>query len=63
MANELIKKYIGKTCAVYTGSFGSSVNGLITAVEDNWIEVETKKGAQLVNADYVTNITENPIKK
>jgi hypothetical protein len=63
MANELIKKYMGKTCIVTTGSFGSSVNGLISAVEDNWIEVETKKGAQLINTDFVTNITELQNKK
>jgi hypothetical protein len=63
MANELIKKYVGKTCVVYTGSFGSSVKGEVSAVEDNWIEIATQKGAQLVNADFVTNITEIPAKQ
>jgi hypothetical protein len=58
MVNELVKKYIGKNCIVATGSFGTAVTGEITAVEDNWIEVNTKKGARLLNADYVTNITE-----
>ena len=62
MANELIKKYVGKKCIVTTGSFGSSVTGQISAVEDNWIEINTKKGPQLVNADYITNITEIPVK-
>jgi len=56
MANELLKKYLGRRCAVSTGSFGSTVTGVITAVEDNWVEVVTNKGPQLLNADYVTNI-------
>lgn len=58
MTNELLKKYIGARCAVSTGSFGSSVTGVITALEDNWIEVTTGKGPRLLNADYVTNITQ-----
>ena len=62
MANELIKKYIGKNCIVATTSFSCPVNGQILAVEDNWIEINTKKGPQLVNADFVTNITEIPVK-
>ncbi|WP_312643683.1 hypothetical protein [Hydrogenoanaerobacterium sp.] len=56
MTNELIRKYIGKTCLISTGSFGSSVSGEILDVVENWIEVKTKKGSQLLNADYVTNI-------
>lgn len=62
MANELIKKYVGKQCVVTTGSFGSSATGQILAIEDNWIEINTKKGPQLINTDFVTNITEIPVK-
>ena len=62
MANELIKKYIGKKCIISTGSFGDSVTGEITDVAENWIEVNTKKGSRLLNADYVTNIAEIPSK-
>lgn len=58
MTNELLKKYIGVRCVVSTGSFGSSVTGEITALEDNWIEVTTNKGPQLLNIDYITNITQ-----
>jgi hypothetical protein len=58
MANDLIKKYLGKNCIVSTGSFGTSVDGKIVAIEDNWIEITTKKGARLVNADFVAVITE-----
>lgn len=63
MANELIKKYIGKNCVISTGTFGSAASGEITAVEDNWIEINTKKGAQVINIDFITNITEIPSKK
>lgn len=62
MANDLLKRYVGKKCIVTTGSFSESVNGQISAVEDNWIEVITKKGSQLVNADFVTKIVEIPVK-
>ncbi|MDF2879353.1 MAG: hypothetical protein K0S30_2449 [Clostridia bacterium] len=53
-------KYIGKTCIVSTGSLGTTVKGQITAVEDNWIEVNGRKGPQILNLDYITNITPIP---
>lgn len=61
MTNELLKAYVGKTCTISTGSFGTSVKGVINAVEDNWVEVTTPKGAQLINADFITNIA--PVKE
>jgi hypothetical protein len=60
MSNELVKKYIGKICIVSTGSFGTTVKGQIAAVEDNWIEVTGKKGSQILNLDYITNINPFP---
>ncbi len=56
MTNEVIKKYIGKDCRISTGSFGTNVIGKILDVNENWIEVETKKGNELVNAEYVQSI-------
>lgn len=56
MTNEIIKKYIGKTCRISTGPFGTNVAGEITEVNENWIEVKTKKGNELVNAEYVQSI-------
>ena len=35
MTNELLKKYLGCQCIVSTGSFGSTVTGVISAIEDN----------------------------
>ncbi len=56
MTNEVIKKYIGMNCKISTGSFGTTVVGKIIDVNENWLEVETKKGKELINADFVQNI-------
>ena len=56
MTNKLIKKYLGKKCKVYSGSFGTSVKGKLKELEDNWLEVETSKGLELVNIDFIQNI-------
>lgn len=56
MTNEIIKKYIGKNCIISTGSFGTTVNGKIIEVNENWIEVQTKKGSELINADYIQSV-------
>ncbi|MFT5871152.1 MAG: hypothetical protein ACI8WT_000050 [Clostridium sp.] len=59
MTNEVIKKYIGKKCRISTGSFGTTVIGIILDVNENWIEVETKKGNELINAEFVQSIKIN----
>jgi len=56
MTNELIQKFINKKCYITTGSMGISLVGVILDVKDNWIEVETKKGNEMVNLDFVQNI-------
>lgn len=56
MTNELLKKYIGKNCLISTGSFGTSIIGNIMEVNENWIEIETKKGVELINSEFVQNI-------
>ena len=56
MTNEVIKKYIGKTCRISTGSFGTNVIGKIIDVNENWIEIETKKGNELINAEFIQSI-------
>ena len=56
MLNELIKKYIGKNCLITTGSFGTNVKGKIVDVNENWLELETKKGKELINAEFVQSI-------
>jgi len=56
MTNELIKKYIGKKCQVSTGTFGTNVKGTMIGVNENWLEVETKKGNELINAEFIQSI-------
>ncbi|MCJ7688403.1 MAG: hypothetical protein MUO60_03675 [Clostridiaceae bacterium] len=59
MTNEVIKKYIGKTCKISIGSFDRGAIGKIIDVNENWIEVETKKGKELINADFIQSIKIN----
>ncbi|AOT71550.1 hypothetical protein Gferi_19635 [Geosporobacter ferrireducens] len=56
MTNEVLKKYIGKNCNISTGTFGVNIIGRIIDVNENWIEVETKKGNELINAEFVQHI-------
>lgn len=56
MTNEVIKKYIGTNCNISTGTFGTNLTGKIKDVNENWMEVETKKGIELVNAEFVQSI-------
>lgn len=56
MTNELIKKYIGENCKISTGSLGTTVVGRIIEVNENWVEIETKKGHELINADFIQSI-------
>jgi len=57
MNNELLAKYKGRKCILYTGSFGSTVQGQILDVVDNWVEVKTKKQIKIINAEYITTVT------
>lgn len=56
MTNELIKKYINKNARLSTGSYGINVEGTIIDVNENWIEVRTKKGIEIINIEYLQNI-------
>ncbi|MBC3798582.1 hypothetical protein GH807_16290 [Acetobacterium tundrae] len=56
MANEAIEKCIGKKCKISTGPYGTNVVGIIIGINENWIEVETKKGVQFINAEFVQSI-------
>jgi len=56
MTNEVLRKYIGNECKISTGSLGTTVVGEILDVNENWLEVETKKGKELINADFIQSI-------
>lgn len=54
--NELIKKYVGKKCDIDNGLRGELLIGKIVEMNDNWIEVDTKKGKELVNSTFIKSI-------
>jgi transcription elongation factor len=56
MTNELLQTYIGKRCRISSGSYATSAKGVIREVNDNWIEVETSQGRELINAEFVQSI-------
>lgn len=56
MTNEILKNYIGKTCKITSGSFGVNVVGTIIDINENWLEVETRRGKELINADFIQSI-------
>lgn len=55
--NELVQRFIGKQCQIYTEN-GSTLLGVVETVEGNWVSVRTKAGTELVNLDYVSRIKE-----
>jgi len=61
---ELIKRYIGKECLIYTAnSQNSQIIGVIDALENGWISVKTKTGSDIINIDYISHIREYPKNK
>lgn len=56
MTNDIIKKFVGKTCKISTGPFGTYIVGKIIDIKENWIEIETKSGKELINSEFVLTI-------
>ena len=62
MPQELIKEFIGKVCSITVFNEAFGVTGKILAVEDNWLKVESKGEARLINGDMVCDIKILPAK-
>lgn len=60
---ELIEKYIGKECLIYTCSSSTQITGIIHCCKDGWIEVENNGQRDIVNCEYITRIREYPRNK
>lgn len=60
----LAKQFLDKECIIYTVSdtYGE-VRGMIREVNDGAMLLESKKGRQIINLEYVTRIQECPPKK
>lgn len=56
MSNEMLKKYIGKRCKISTGSFGTNVHGEIIDIIEEWVEVQTRRGIEIINAEFIQSI-------
>lgn len=54
--NDIVKKHIGKNCLVSTGTFGVNITGKLVEVNEKWVEIETKKGNELVNFEFIQRI-------
>lgn len=56
LTNELVKKYKGKRCKITTGALGTTVVGEIIEINENWIEINTRKGMEIINSDFIQSI-------
>ena len=63
--NELVRNYVGKHCVISTmgSGFDGNYMGFIREIQENWLLVESKKGTDIINLDYVVRIQELPLKK
>lgn len=60
---ELIEKYIGKECIIYTCNSSSQISGIIRCCKDGWLEIERNGETDIVNCEYITRIREYPRNK
>ena len=61
--HELLEKYVGKECTVYTLG-DSNVTGTVTALKDGWLNIEDKLGnEEVLNLDYIVRVREIPLNK
>lgn len=60
---ELIERYIGKECVIYTCTSSMQITGIIHSCKDGWIEVERDGQRDIINCDYIIRIREYPKNK
>ena len=55
--NDLLKRYVGKTCNISLGAYGSSYNkARIVELVENWMRIEVKGKENLINTEYIQAI-------
>lgn len=57
MPTEMLKEFIGKNCIINLFNDVGGVQGVILAVEENWIKVEEKKKIRMINGDMIRDIS------
>lgn len=61
--HELLEKYIGQECLVYTLS-GNQIIGTVNSVKDGWLSLTNESGKdEVLNLDYIIRIREVPRNK
>ncbi|MBR6360793.1 MAG: hypothetical protein IKS04_03280 [Clostridia bacterium] len=63
MSVEMIKDLIGQNVVINLFNESGGSQGVIIAVEDNWIKVEEKKKTRIINGDMIRDIAVIPEKK
>lgn len=59
--NELIQKFIGKECIIYTmNSENGNISGTVSELKDGWLVISNETGEEIVNIEYVVRIREYP---
>ena len=59
--NELIQKFIGKECIIYTmNSESGNISGTVNELKDGWLVISNDTGEEIVNVEYVVRIREYP---
>ena len=60
--SAMVETYIGKDCIVYTLN-NAQICGIIRDVQDGWLRIETEKGSDVINLDYIIRVREYPKNK
>ena len=60
--SAMVEAYIGKDCIVYTLN-NAQISGYVREVRDGWLRVDTAKGSDVINLDYIIRIREYPKNK
>ena len=56
MTDPIIKKYTGASCVITRDTLGTNLEGKLVDASENWVEIETKRGIELINKEVVQNI-------
>lgn len=61
MNGDMLKIFVGKDCVVYT--VDKYVSGVIEQINDNWLNIKTKDGLEMLNIEYIVRVKEYPLDK
>lgn len=61
MNSDMLKVFVGKDCVVYT--VDKYVSGVIEQINDNWLNIKTQDGLEMLNIEYIVRVKEYPLDK